>query len=267
MPGDGGKLGAGRRKALRALASRRGRQKAGRYLLEGVKLTEEALEWEVPLAEAYVVTDADEHVADLARRLREAGVTVIEITDRELKSISDVVTPQGVLAVALAEMPPPIPVEGVVLLMDAVQDPGNVGTLLRAGDAFGVSAVLAGRGTADVTSPKVLRSAMGSAFHLPVIRTGPAYETTEALATAGFTVLAATLDGEDLAMLEALPDKVLLVLGNEARGIHPRVLKAAHRRVTIPIPGPAESLNVAMAGSILLSDLMRLPVTQDDLDG
>jgi tRNA G18 (ribose-2'-O)-methylase SpoU len=99
---------------------------------------------------------------------------------------------------------------------------------------------------------------MGSAFHLPVIRTGPSGEIAAGLASAGFTVLAATLDGEDPFRLETLPRQTLLVLGNEARGVHPAVLRTAHHRISIPIPGAAESLNVAMAGAILLSDLARL---------
>jgi TrmH family RNA methyltransferase len=258
MPGDAGRLGEGRRKALRALLSRKGREKAGRHLLEGPRLVAEALDWDVPLAEAYVARDCGEELAALAGRLREAGASVLEVDERELRAVSDVVTPQGVLAVALREMPPPLPREGLVVMLDAVQDPGNVGTLLRAADAFGAAAVLAARGTADVTSPKVLRAAMGSAFHLPVIRTGPSGEIAAGLASAGFVVLAATLDGEDPLALESLPERALLVLGNEARGVHPAVLRCAHRRVTIPISGDAESLNVAMAGAILLSDLNRL---------
>jgi TrmH family RNA methyltransferase len=258
MPGEAGRLGEGRRKALRALLSRKGREKAGRYLLEGRRLVEEALAWDVPLAEAVVAPEAGEEIVDLARRLREAGVRVTEVGERDLRTLSDVVTPQGVLAVAHRETPPPVPREGLVVLLDAVQDPGNVGTLLRAADAFGAEAVLAARGTADVTSPKVLRAAMGSAFHLPVLRTGPSGEIAAGLASAGFTVLAATLDGEDPFVMETLPEKTLLVLGNEARGVHPAVLRSAHRRVTVPIPGDAESLNVAMAGAILLSDLNRL---------
>ena len=258
MPGDAGRLSEGRKKALRALLSRKGREKAGRYLLEGRLIAEEALDWEVPLAEAFVVTDSGEEVADLARRLRDSGVTVTEVSDRELRGISDVVTPQGVLLVAHREMPPPVPTEGLLVLLDAVQDPGNVGTLLRAADAFGAAAVLAARGTADITSPKVLRAAMGSVFHLPVIRTGPSGEIAAGLASAGFTILAATLDGEDPLALETLPEQTLLVLGNEAKGVHPAVLRTAHRRISIPTPGAAESLNVAMAGAILLSDLNRL---------
>jgi TrmH family RNA methyltransferase len=169
------------------------------------------------------------------------------------------VTPQGILAVAEREMPPPLPAEGLVVLLDAVQDPGNVGTLLRAADAFNAAAVLVARGSADVTSPKVLRAAMGSAFHLPVIRTGPAHEAVAALASMGYVVLVATLDGDDPYELETRPARTLLVLGNESRGPGRKVLGAADRRVTVPIPGPAESLNVAMAGSILLADLTRLP--------
>jgi TrmH family RNA methyltransferase len=253
-------LGEGRRKAIRGLLSRKGRERAGRYLLEGPRLVEEALAWDVPLAEAYVAPEAGERVATLAERLAGAGVPVMRVSEKELRSVSDVVTPQGVLAVGLREMPPPIPQEGLVLLLDAVQDPGNVGTLLRAADAFEAEAVLVARGCADLYSPKVLRAAMGSAFHLPVIRTGPAKEVAAALASAGFTVLAATLDGDDPRAAEVLPERTLLVLGNETRGPHPAILKLADGQLTVPIPGPAESLNVAMAGAILLAELARLPV-------
>ncbi len=264
MPGDVGRLSDGRRKALRALLSRKGRDKAGRYLIEGPRMAEEALEWDVPLAEAFIAFgagsagSAGDDIEALGRRLRDAGVSVTRVSMKDLREVSDVVTPQGVLLIGHREMPPPVPQEGLIVLLDTIQDPGNVGTLLRAADAFGADAVLACQGTADVMSPKVLRAAMGSAFHLPVIRTGPSGETAAGMASAGFTVLAATLDGEDPFVLETLPEKTVLVLGNEANGVHPKVLRVCHRRLTIPIPGAAESLNVAMAGAVLLSDLARM---------
>jgi len=258
MPEGVGRLSDGRRKALRALLSRKGRNKAGRYLIEGPRMAEEALEWDVPLAEAFIAPEAGEAIEEIGDRLAEAGVPFTRVSEKDLRSVSDVVTPQGVLLVGHREMPPPVPQAGLIVLLDTIQDPGNVGTLLRAADAFGADAVLACQGSADVMSPKVLRAAMGSAFHLPIIRTGPSGETAAGMASAGFTILAATLDGEDPYALESLPEKTVLVLGNEAGGVHPKVLQVADRRVTIPIPGPAESLNVAMAGAVLLSDLARM---------
>ena len=254
-----GKLGQGRRKALRGLHSTKGREKAGRYLVEGVKLVTEALEWEVPLAEVLVDAEGGDDIQALAARAAGVGIPVTRVDARDLRDVSDTVTPQGILAVGERELPPPLPTDGLVVLLDAVQDPGNVGTLLRAADAFNAEAVLVARGSADVTSPKVLRAAMGSAFHLPVIRTGPAHEAAAALASMGYSVLVATLDGEDPFELGTRPARSLLVLGNESRGPGGKVLRLADRRLTVPILGPTESLNVAMAGSILLSDLMRLP--------
>jgi TrmH family RNA methyltransferase len=145
----------------------------------------------------------------------------------------------------------------LVLALDGVSDPGNVGTLVRTADAFDAGAVLASAGTADFFGPKTLRSAMGSTFHVPVLRTPDLPARLRELRRDGALVLAATIDGENLYEVDARVPCVVLVLGSEAHGVSREVREAADRSVTVPCPGRAESLNVAAAGAISLAILSR----------
>jgi TrmH family RNA methyltransferase len=178
---------------------------------------------------------------------------------RELAALADTETPQGILAVA------PIPFAGldalrvdaepaVIVVLDAVQDPGNFGTLARTAEALGAAGVVALPGTVDAWNPKSVRAAMGSTFRLPVV---PAdWEALSPwLSSRGFITLAAAAGGEPLP--QPRPARAALVLGNEGAGVSEDTRARADRVVGIPIRGRAESLNVAAAGAILLYELLR----------
>jgi RNA methyltransferase, TrmH family len=172
-------------------------------------------------------------------------------------SICDTDTPQGIVAVvAMPEAPAaPFAAAGAWLLLDEVQDPGNVGTLLRAAEAFGARGALATEGTADLFSGKVVRSAQGAHFRLTLLAAAPA--TLDAFAAAGGAVWAAAADGESVYAAPRPPALFALALGNESRGVSDAVARRAVRSVAVPQRGRADSLNVAMAGSVLLSWLTR----------
>ncbi|MBW3573216.1 MAG: RNA methyltransferase [Gemmatimonadetes bacterium] len=191
--------------------------------------------------------------------LARKGVPVHEAGERELAELADTETPQGILAVAR------IPSAGlddlavdadpaVILVLDAVQDPGNFGTLARTAEALGAAGVVALPGTVDAWNPKAVRAAMGSTFRLPV-----ASVDWDALApwlsSRGLATLAAAAGGEPLP--EPRPRRAALVLGNEGAGIGDQTRARADRVVGIPLRGRAESLNVAAAGAILLYELLR----------
>jgi len=142
-----------------------------------------------------------------------------------------------------------------LVLMEAVQDPGNVGTILRTMDAAGFDGAVLATGCADPFSPKALRATMGSIFRVPTMQSENAAQTAAALAKEGYAVLAAALDGEDFYQREALPDKVCLIIGNEGAGITRATLAAATHRFRLPMRGGAESLNAAAAAAIMLYEI------------
>jgi RNA methyltransferase, TrmH family len=247
---------------VRSLADRRRREDRGEFLAEGVRVVEELLA--SPLDLRILVTSSSLGDTPRGRSLLDLaharGADVREVDERELHSLSDTEQPQGVLAVAgIPEArPAAISLQGgpvVILVLDAVQDPGNVGTLVRAAEALGARAVVALPGTADVWNPKVVRAAAGSLFRLPVLRLR-VDEAVTWFREQELELLAAASEGEPLA--PPLPRRAALAVGNEGAGVSADLRAAADRLVGIPLRGRAESLNVAGAAAILLHELLRV---------
>ena len=246
---------------IRDLARRRGRERRGLALAEGVRLVEEALAAGVALRGAAVspTLEGTPRGKGLKLALAGRGVPLVEVTPAELDALADTEHPQGVVAVvepriwSLAEVPTPR--GAVVLVLDAVQDPGNVGTMLRTALGLGATGVVALQGTAELTNPKVLRGSMGAAFRLAAV----AADTAAFLAWAGergVETWVAAADGETIGPRSG-PAPVALVLGNEGAGVTPALAAAARRRVAIPLAPGVESLNVAVAAGILLYEVTR----------
>ncbi len=244
-------------KHVRALHRRKERSARGEFLVEGPRVLEELLRAERPVT-LVLYTEAAEAEPD-GRKLLEgivaAGIPHQLVSDSELRRHADTVTPQGWIAVA------PVPRWSWsdfrtpdILVLDGVQDPGNVGTLIRAAEALGASGVVALPGTADPWSPKVVRAAAGSSIRLPVLEV--AWDETLAhLRTIGCVVWASAADGDLLERGATRAEGVALVLGNESRGVSGTIRAAADRIVAIPMRGEAESLNAALAGAILMDRL------------
>jgi TrmH family RNA methyltransferase len=175
---------------------------------------------------------------------------VFEVEEKELERISFLTTPNQVLAVFTKPVfSKQTKMEGLVLLLDTIQDPGNLGTILRTADWFGVKCIVGSPDTADVFNPKVVQSAMGSLIRVEMI-----YADLETYIRShpGMILYASSLEGEDLQ--ENIPQsKAMLLMGNESKGISPALEKLAGKRIRIPRKGGAESLNVAVATGILLS--------------
>jgi TrmH family RNA methyltransferase len=247
---------------IRDLARRRGRERRGLALAEGVRLVEEALAAGVPVRGAAVspALEGTPRGAALKSALASRGVPLREVTPAELETLADTEQPQGIVAVV---EPPgrtldqiPTAAGAVVLVLDAVQDPGNVGTMLRTALALGAAGLVALRGTAELTNPKVLRGSMGAAFRLPAA----AADAEEFLAWArsrGVEVIVAAADGEPLERWRRESAPVALVVGNEGAGVSPALAAAARRRIAIPVASTVESLNVAVAAGILLYEVTR----------
>jgi len=247
---------------IRDLQRRKARERRGLVVAEGRRLVADALASGAAVKAVLAADDvaagpAAALLADAAAR----GITTEVTSRKEFDALADTETPSGVLAVLEWA---PLALDGVtfpegpvlVLVLDAVQDPGNVGTMIRTAFALGAAATVALDGTADLRSPKVLRSAMGALFRHPVAQASAA-DCLAYLETNGVVLWAATMDGAPIVTETQLPSRLALAVGNEGGGIRPELLSRAARRVAVPMREGAESLNAAVAVGILLHQVTR----------
>ncbi len=239
------------------MTSRKDRHHERLFVIEGVRLVEEALRSGARFAltvynpEQLVTTERGAALQAAVGRLPHAYAAPPEV----IQAVTDTVTPQGIVAaVGWPELEPAR--SGVQLVLDAVQDPGNVGTLLRTAEATGVSQVICLTGSADVYSPKVVRAAMGAHFRLPIVQDVDWDEASGLLVTAD-NVYAAVANATMPYYAADWRQPSALVIGNEANGVSETALAIATKQISIPMVGPVESLNAAVAGSVILFEALR----------
>lgn len=254
--------------SLRRLSGRRrARLEAGAFVVEGPVALAEALAAGAPVREVYVDVDAalagDTAVARVLGAAADAGVAVHQLASGVLDKVTDTVTPQGVVAVAERRTSAVTDLahrSGPVLVLAGVADPGNAGTLLRAGEAAGAAGALFCDDAVDPFGPKTVRAAAGSAFRLPVAEVSAGEDTIAALRElqAAGRALVATVarDGRRPEATE-LTTPFALLLGSEAHGLGADVAALVDTAVTIPMEGAVESLNVGVAGAVLLFEAAR----------
>lgn len=243
-------------KRVARLKQRPERESTGLALLEGPQVVREALAHAAEtIEELFLTSAAFERYPELAKAASDAGIDVEFATDAALAAMSDTRTPQGVLAVAhqtpvrlrdlFAQQP------RLVVVLDEVRDPGNAGTIIRAADAAGASAVILTGSSVDPYNPKVVRSTTGSLFHL-AITTGVTVEAAaEAVRAAGLDLVAADMHGDPLPEAD-LAGGTAWLFGNEAHGLSRAARALADRTIAVPIYGAAESLNLATAAAVCL---------------
>ncbi|MCB2198327.1 RNA methyltransferase [bacterium] len=249
---------------LHKLTSKKYRQQLGLYLLEGTAAVHDA--WKQGGQVLGVVHDArvEERVTEhaLVEEMREAGIPLTALNAADYKRLSDQHTPPPVIAVMVAEgsAQPTIPLaDPLVLALDQVADPGNVGTLLRAAAFYGVREVWLGEGTAELYNPKVLRAAMAAHLHLKVCQPVDLGQAFKHAQKQGAQVHVAVVDGSTEVVRNQPDTPVILVLGNEPHGIQQEYVEMADRPVAIERIGPVDSLNVAMAGTVFLDRYLSHP--------
>lgn len=250
---------------IRDLHRRRGRERRGLALAEGVRLVEEAIAAAIPIrgVAASPALEATTRGKALKAALSDRGVRIDEVSDDQLVALADTEHPQGIVAVIEPKhwsledisMTPGL----TALVLDGVQDPGNVGTMLRTALALGAAGLVALKGTADLTNPKVVRAGMGASFRLPAVAAAP----DELVAWARLQraeIWVADAGGE---AADRLPPRsvrrppIALAVGNEGAGVGPLLEAAADRRIGIRLAPGVESLNVAVAAGILLHEVTR----------
>lgn len=241
-------------KQVRALQARKERQKQGRFLLETTKLLQEAKLWNWPLVEVFATPEW------LARYGDDWNAPVIQVAESLFPQLTTTETPEGVVAIAAmptAPQLPPLKPDALIVALDALQDPGNLGTIIRTADAAGATAILLGKGTVDPYSPKVVRSTMGALFHLPIVPVADLYGALDALSTQGAAIVATHLDASRSLYDLDLKKPVVWLIGNESQGLSSAALAHATERIRIPMPGHAESLNAAIAAAVCLFETVR----------
>lgn len=252
-------------KQVVALKQKKNRDSLGLFIAEGVRLVEEcaAAGWSVETCIYTEAAAARERTHRLIERLERLLCQMVLVPESLYNKISDTEQPQGIMVIAkkrqtslenllTTEGKPPL-----LVVLDGIQDPGNVGTIIRTADAAGCTGVIALKGSADIYASKTVRASMGSLFHLPVVEGVSAKELITMLQQGGVTLLATGLQKSQVYYQTQFACPVAVVLGNEGQGVSHELLAAADACVNIPLIGKAESLNVAIAAGIILYEAVR----------
>ncbi|OPY58599.1 MAG: 23S rRNA (uridine(2479)-2'-O)-methyltransferase [Pelotomaculum sp. PtaU1.Bin035] len=251
-------------KYLRRLASRRFRDREGKFLVEGFRFVDEALKSSFLVEMLIFCMKAGD--TNRGKALLETaalrGIPLMEVEEALFKELVDTKTPQGVFAVikrrqigidSLLNSAGP----SLLVLVDGVMDPGNLGTIVRSADASGADGVILLKGTADIFNPKALRATMGSIFHIPVCQDSTVEEVLSFLRRYGIKLVAGAPHCGKPVFESDLTVSCALVVGSEPRGPGEVVLAGEVEQVCIPMPGRAESLNVAVSAAVLLYEAVR----------
>ncbi len=251
-------------KYLSSLQRKKDRQEHKQCIVEGVRLCEDALNSGWTIREWFVTEDFKQNPTfDTLSNL--SGIHHLKptvLTIPEMQKITATRNPQGIAL--LVDIPETRPLEPTpdqhprIVLLDGISDPGNLGTIMRSADWFGLRDIAYGSGTVEWTNPKVLRASMGAAFRLNIFEINNWNSQIKTLKTAGYRILAAEMHGLDPREFDTNKYPFWgLILGNEAHGVSPQLHSMADYNLSIPGEGAADSLNVAMAGTVLLYELSR----------
>ena len=233
-------------KDIQKLKENKNIKKYGRYLIEGKHLVEEALDAKV--VEEIIVSESFEEYNIVGSFEGE----LIKVTDSVLKSMSDTITSQGIIAVCrTVKKELDINNYSKVLILDKIQDPGNLGTIIRTADAFNFDCIILGKGTTSLYGQKVIRSTQGSNFHIDCFDNIDLVELIDEMHE--FNIFATSLKADKyIEQLDNITGKVAVVFGNEGAGVSEEILSKVNNLLKISMPGRAESLNVSIAAGIVM---------------
>lgn len=238
------------------------RQKTGRFVIEGVRLCEDAVRSGARVITFVYTERAKEQYADVWRQVNAAADNSVCIAEKLVALIADTKTPQGFFAVCEQVVRPfaasALRKGGKYLALENVQDPANMGTVIRTAEAMGLDGLLLSADCCDVTSPKVVRGSMGGVFRLPVTVCADFVQAIAQWQAEGFSVYACVPNDTATSICEvSFANGGIALIGNEANGLRPDTIAAATRPITIPMNGNAESLNAAVAASIVAWEMVR----------
>ena len=247
-------------KHVKKLKEKKYREEFEEYLVEGIKMLEEAIKEKAKIKQIVVCEDCKNNCGIPKELLYEiAKYDCIYVNEKVFSQMTDVTNPQGILAIidkseneeALIDFK-----EDLFLVLDNIQDPGNMGTILRTADSINLKQILVSKGSSDVYNPKVVRSTMGAIFRVKVIECEDLVKTIKELKKHKINVYATDLR-TDKSIYDIDYKKSAIVIGNEANGVSSEILGLANEKIKIPMRGKTESLNAAVATSIILYEALR----------
>ena len=236
----------------------------GMIFVEGERLIEECLQSGLKLTACFHAPDPNPRARKIIAEIARRDCPLYPATRVALETVSDTVNTQGLIAIAEKPesvfdqtLPARDGVAPLVVCLDAAQDPGNFGTIVRTAEAAGASGVVATRGSVDAFSPKTLRSSMGSAFRLPLVTGLEHEELLDRVRAANLRVVATAAGGETVYSDYNWSRPIMVIFGAEASGVGPELLERCDERLRIPLRAPVESLNVAAAAAAVLFEAAR----------
>ena len=241
-------------KEIKKLKEKKHRIKSNKYLIEGLRFVEEAIKSKVSIDSIIFTESFKEKNPDLFLKINE-NIKLIQMNETLLKQLCSTENPQGIIGVINMQNKE-LKSGELVVLVDKVQDPGNMGTIISTAHAAGAAGIVMTKGTVDIYNDKTLRSTMGSIFYIPIVEDN-SLDFVKSLKKEGYKLVVSSLQGKNNFFEENLQGKVMIAVGNEGNGVSDEVYDIADIKVKIPMPGEAESLNVAVATSIMIYEKIR----------
>ncbi len=246
-------------KHIRKLKEKKFRDQNNEYIIEGLKMVEEAIQEKAQIKNIIICDDCEKTGSipkDLMYEI--AKYNCISVTKKIFELLTEVVNPQGIIAIVGKESKETNidKEQEIILALDDIQDPGNLGTILRTADSVGLKQILVSKGTADAYNPKVVRSTMGAIFRIKIIECENLEIKLKELQKDSYKILVTSLQTKQ-SIYDVKYNKTVIVIGNEAKGVSENIQKIADKKVKIPMLGKTESLNASVATGIILYEYVR----------
>lgn len=246
-------------KYVKKLKEKKYRDQSQEFIIEGIKLVKEAIEEKANIKQIIICDNCEDSgiiPKDLMYEI--AKYNCVYVTENILKTMSDVNAPQGIMAI-IERNNNENNIDynqDIIVVLDDMQDPGNLGTILRTVDSIGLNQILVSKGTADCYNPKVVRSTMGAIFRIKIIECADLEQTLKEIQKNNFKLVVSSLQTNN-SLYDINFNKKVIIIGNEAKGVEPQIQKMADEKIKIPMLGKTESLNASVATGIILYEYVR----------
>lgn len=252
-------------KSIKKLKDKKYRDIENSYIIEGIKLLKEAIEEKAEIKQIIICDDCEKTEMISKELMYEiAKYNCNYVTSKVFKYLTEVQTPQGILAV-IGKTPKDQEIDytqDIIVALDGIQDPGNLGTILRTVDSIGLTQILVSKETADSFNPKVVRSTMGAIFRVKVIECENLQEKLKEIKKHKYKIVVSSLQTEN-SLYDIKLNKKVIVVGNEANGVSAEIQEMADEKIKIPMLGKTESLNASVATGVMLYEYVRQKISQN----